>query len=188
MYSANLKYSHQKYLYLYNAWDPPNLCKYLGVWMNSKLQWHTHVSKTCNKANRTLGFLQRNLKSDPTHLKQLAYRQLVLLLMDYCATIWDPYHQGDIKRLEMVQSRDAHFVLNRPWTHTGNESVNDSEMLSVLKCPPLQARRKYFRLVLLFNVVNHLLYIHSGPVFIITRHIILHKIQSPSKILSLSTS
>ena len=51
--------------------------------------------------------------------------------MDYCATIWDPYHQGDIKRLEMVQRQAACFVLNRPWTHTGNESAN--EMLSVLK-------------------------------------------------------
>ena len=50
--------------------------KYLGVWMNSTLQWHTHVTKTCNKANRTLSFLQRNLKNGPTHLKQLAYRQL----------------------------------------------------------------------------------------------------------------
>ena len=39
--------------------------KYLGVWMNNTLQWHTHVTKTCNKANRTLGFLQRNLKKWP---------------------------------------------------------------------------------------------------------------------------
>ena len=68
-----------------------------------------------------------------------------------------PIPPGDIKRLEMVQRRAAHFVLNRPWNHTGNESVN--EMLSVLKWPLLQARRKYLRLVLLFNVVNHLLYI-----------------------------
>ena len=31
--------------------------------------------------------------------------------MEYCATIWDPHHQGDIKKLEMVQHRGAHFVL-----------------------------------------------------------------------------
>ena len=153
--------THTKSTYTYTMHGIPltyvNEHKYLGVWMNNTLQWHTHVTKTCNKANRTLGFLQRNLKNAPTHLKQLAYRQLVLPLMDYCATIWDPYHQGDIKRLEMVQRRAARFVLNRPWNHTGNESVN--EMLSVLKWPLLQARRKYLRLVLLFNVVNHLLYI-----------------------------
>ena len=66
--------------------------KYLGVWLNGKFQWHTHVSQTCNKANRILGFLQRNLKNSPTHLK-LAYKQLVLPSMEYCATIWD-LHQG----------------------------------------------------------------------------------------------
>ena len=77
--------------------------------------------------------------------------------MDYCAAIWDPHHQGDIKRLEMVQRRAACFVLNRPWTRNGNESV--TEMLTDLKWPPLQACRKYLRLILPFNIVNHLLYI-----------------------------
>ena len=96
-------------------------------------------------------------ETGPTHLKQLAYKQLVLPSMEYCATIWDPHHQGDIKRLEMIQCRAARFVLNRPWTHNRNESI--TEMLMDLKWPSLQAYRKYLRFILLFNVVNHLLYI-----------------------------
>ena len=35
--------------------------KYLGVTTTSDLRWNTHVSKVCTKANRTLGFLRRNL-------------------------------------------------------------------------------------------------------------------------------
>ena len=61
--------------------------------------------------------------------------------MEYYATIWDPHHQGDIERLEMVQCQAARFVLNRSWTHNRNENVTD--MLMNLKWPPLQARRKY---------------------------------------------
>ena len=35
--------------------------KYLGVTITSDLRWNTHVSNVCTKANRTLGFLRRNL-------------------------------------------------------------------------------------------------------------------------------
>ena len=49
---------------------------YLGVWINEKLLWKTHISYICNKANRTLGFLHRNLRTCPTHLKEQACKQL----------------------------------------------------------------------------------------------------------------
>ena len=63
--------------------------KYLGVWINEKLSWQTHILCTCNKANRTLRFLQRNLRICPTYLKEQAYKQLVLPVLEYCAPIWD---------------------------------------------------------------------------------------------------
>ena len=39
--------------------------KYLGVTITNDLRWNTHVSNVCTKANRTLGFLRRNLHSCP---------------------------------------------------------------------------------------------------------------------------
>ena len=39
--------------------------KYLGVTITSDLRSNTHVSNVCTKANRTLGFLRRNLCSFP---------------------------------------------------------------------------------------------------------------------------
>ena len=39
--------------------------KYLGVTITSDLRWNTHVSNVCTKANKTLGFLRRNLHSCP---------------------------------------------------------------------------------------------------------------------------
>ena len=35
--------------------------KYLGVTITNNLKWNTHISNVCTKANRTLGFLRRNL-------------------------------------------------------------------------------------------------------------------------------
>ena len=52
--------------------------KYLGVTITSDLRWNTHVSNVCTKANRTLGFLRRNLYSCPQEVKEAAYK-------DWCA-------------------------------------------------------------------------------------------------------
>ena len=51
--------------------------KYLGVTISNDLRWNTHVSNVCTKANRTLGFLRRNLYSWPQEIKEAAYKGLV---------------------------------------------------------------------------------------------------------------
>ena len=55
--------------------------KYLGVTITNDLKWNTHVSNICTKANRTLGFLRRNLSACPQDVKELAYK-------DWCAQSW----------------------------------------------------------------------------------------------------
>ena len=112
--------------------------KYLGVWINEKLSWQTHILYTCNKANQTLGFLQRNLRTRPTYLTEQAYKQLVLPLLEYCAPIWDPHYQTDINKLESVQCKAARFVLNKPWN---NNLDSVTVMLNDLKWPTLQSHR-----------------------------------------------
>ena len=82
---------------------------------------------------------------------------MVIPLLEYCASIWDPHHQSDIQKLEMVQHRAACFVTNKPWSHNDNDSV--IKMLFDLKWPSLQSHRKYLRLILLFKIINHLLLI-----------------------------
>eukprot|EP00057_Strongylocentrotus_purpuratus_P022897 XP_011677371.1 PREDICTED: RNA-directed DNA polymerase from mobile element jockey-like [Strongylocentrotus purpuratus] len=46
---------------------------YLGVEIDSKLTWANHVDNTAMKANRTLGFLRRNLWFCPGNVKAIAY-------------------------------------------------------------------------------------------------------------------
>ena len=55
------------WLYTLEGTDLDNVesIKYLGVAITSDLRWNTHVSNVCTKANRTLGFLRRNLYSCP---------------------------------------------------------------------------------------------------------------------------
>ena len=51
--------------------------KYLGVDINNNLSWDAHIDRIAGKANQTLGFLRRNIKTRSKSVKTLAYQTLV---------------------------------------------------------------------------------------------------------------
>ena len=61
--------------------------KYLGVTITSDLRWNTYVSNVCTKANRTLGFLRRDLYYCPQEVKEAAYEGLVRPVLDYGSSV-----------------------------------------------------------------------------------------------------
>ena len=73
---------------------------YLGVVLDYKLLAVLGASSELyisNKVNRLLAFLNRNLPRANQCLQEYSYKQLVLPVLDYCATIWDPYYQKSIQ-------------------------------------------------------------------------------------------
>ena len=57
--------------------------KYLGVTITNDLNWNTHISNFCIKANRTLEFLRRTLFSCPQVVKEAAYKGMVHPVLQY---------------------------------------------------------------------------------------------------------
>jgi len=111
--------------------------KYLGIYLNNKPSRYDHIDYICNWL---LGFLKQNLYSCDKHFKEYAYKKFLLPSLEYCCAIWDPHHQIDITKLEMIQHRAARFVLNKPWNRHHQDSI--TEMLKELNWPSLQQCRK----------------------------------------------
>ena len=74
----------------------------------------------CTKANRTLGFLKRNLYSCPQEVKEAAYKGLVHPVLDYGSSVWDP--AGVVGRIRKCA---AGFV-------TGNYNYETGSMTGIL--------------------------------------------------------
>jgi len=85
---------------------------YLGILLDHKLSWSSHIDHISTKANKILNFLKRNLNGCSSSVKASAYLMLVRPSMEYAAAIWDPYHHNDILQLEKVQRRAARWALN----------------------------------------------------------------------------
>ena len=79
--------------------------------------------------------------------------------MDYSATVWDPYLQKDINRIEGVQRRAARFIFN---DYMRSSSV--TAMIENLKWKPLAERRREQRLIMLFKIVNDLVAIPTDMI------------------------
>ena len=62
---------------------------YLGVTLHHGMSWKPLIINVCNKANRLLGFLKRNLHHCSSDLKETAYKHLIIPCLGYCAPIWD---------------------------------------------------------------------------------------------------
>ena len=100
--------------------------KYLGVTITNDLKWNTHVSNICTKANRTLGFLRRNLSPCSQDVKESAYTGLVRQVLKYGSSVWDPSSILLQEELENVQKRAATFV-------TGNYIYETGSMTGILE-------------------------------------------------------
>ena len=83
---------------------------YLGVEFTNKLRWDIHINNIVSKANRSLGFLRRNISKFPENIKKMAYLALVRPNLEYASSAWDPYQANHISKIEMVQRRSARFI------------------------------------------------------------------------------
>ena len=65
--------------------------KYLVKTISDNMDWGQHISEISSNANKTLGFLHRNLTFAPKSTKEVAYKTLVWPKLEYAAPIWTPY-------------------------------------------------------------------------------------------------
>ena len=121
---------------------------YLGVDLAEDLSWNSHINKIASKANKTLGFVRRNLHSCPKHIKEMSYKTLVRPILQYCSTVWDPHTQVLINKLEAVQNRAARFVTG---VYGRNTSV--TALKKNLNWESLQTLRKADRLTIFHQAV-----------------------------------
>ena len=103
-------------------------------------------------ATKTVGFLGRNLALAPRNTKEVAYKILVRLQLEYAAPVWHPNHETQTAQVEKVHRTAARWTYRR-WRNSS--SVGD--MLDELEWPTLETRREQSSLIFLYKI-------HSGTV------------------------
>ena len=138
--------------------------RYPGVDISSNLSRGSHIDRITGTAHKTLGFVQRNIRTKMSSVRKAAYTTLVRPQLEYAAAIWDPHHKDKIDQIEKVQRRAA------CWTSCiFGTRASVSDMLETLGWRSLQQRRGAdARLCLFFKIVNNMVAV-SLPDYIQTR-------------------
>ena len=73
--------------------------KKVDVTLQCDLEWGTHISNVCAKANRMLGFLRRNLKVCSAKIKGRAYKALIRPITEYAChcSVGPPQRQAHLQ-------------------------------------------------------------------------------------------
>ena len=125
--------------------------RYLGVDISSSLSWNPHVNRITGNANRTLGFVRRNIKTKMSKVRKTAYNTLVRPQLEYASAVWDPHTKVRTSQLEQVQRRAARWTAsNYDWQASATQIVQDLEWCT------LEQRRADACLCLFYKVIHGL--------------------------------
>ena len=125
--------------------------KCLGVVLDPKLSFKHHIDATCRKANHTLAFIHRNLKSCHKQVKLDAYNIFIKPIFNYAATVGTPHSQCHTNKLEAIQNRAARFIVS---DYRRIKSV--SAIKHSLNMKSVQCQHEELRLLMLFKTLHGL--------------------------------
>ena len=79
--------------------------KFLGVWIDDKLSWHTHTNNLTLKLKRNLNMLKMSKNLLPVDCKQMLYYAQIYSHLKYGIVIWGPMvSNGIIRKLQNIQN------------------------------------------------------------------------------------
>ena len=122
--------------------------KDLGVIVDAKLNFKSHISSKISKANSIIYIIRNCFKYLDEEMFKLLFKSLIRPHLEYASPVWSPITKGEKIRLEGVQRRATKLVpslSNLPY----------SERIAHLKIPTLEYRRIRQDLLFLYNFAHN---------------------------------
>ncbi len=82
----------------------------IGVSVPSSLKFSQQCKDAAGKANRMLGFMNRNISFKIKDVVLPLYTSLVRPHLEYDVQFWAPHHAKDIAKLEAVQRKATKII------------------------------------------------------------------------------
>ena len=151
---------NQKFDYEMNGvkLDSVQCVKDLGVSIASNLKFSRQCKDAAGKANRMLGFINRNFSFKNKDIILPLYISLVRPHLEYAVQFWSPHHTKDIAKLEAVQRRATKMI-----TSLRNKSYE--ERLASLNLFSLEKRRLRGKLIECFKILKGFTNVDASKLF-----------------------
>ena len=119
--------------------------KFLGVWMDSKLNWSTQLEKVIMKIQKGIGLLNRGKRLLTPSAKRVLYFAQVHSHLSYCFNAWgNMISSTALKRLQKLQNKCLTTISNKKITPA---IFNEYRILPVKELLKLENAKMAFKLV-----------------------------------------
>ena len=127
----------------------------LGILLDPKLNFNTHITTMVNKAYGVFYFIKRWAKefTDPYITKGL-FTSLVRPILEYGSVVWDPQYNHYVNMIESVQKQFLLFCLGDLRWDPAVALPPYKSRLSLIKLPSLTSRRKMLNSITIFKIIN----------------------------------
>ena len=122
--------------------------KYLGVWIDDKLKFNTHISKLASKISKNIGIINKSKNYLSFKHKSMLFNALVLPHLNYCSNIWSSTNQKYTNILERLQRKAAKTILNKP------KKTPTMEIYKQIHWLPTQQRWKVNRCTTVHQIIH----------------------------------
>ena len=124
-----------------------NDCRDLGVLIDGRLNFNSHISLIVHNAHVRAQLILRSFRSRNRELLTRAFTTYVRPLLEYCSSVWNPHTLCNITKIESVQ-RAFTKRLSGLSTHTYNDRLRE------LKLETLEKRRLKNDLVMCYKLLH----------------------------------
>jgi hypothetical protein len=98
--------------------------KYLGLHLDKRLTWPTHIKTKRKSLNLRLHKLRQLLRSRISlESKMLIYKQLICPAMTYVIQLWGSTKMSNLKIFQVFQPINLRILTNAPW-YVNNRSLH----------------------------------------------------------------
>ena len=84
--------------------------KDLGIIVDSNFNFNDQCLEARNRANKILGFINRNVSYKSMNVVRQLYNSYVRPHLEYCVQAWKPHYRYNINMLESVQRRATKLI------------------------------------------------------------------------------
>jgi hypothetical protein len=134
--------------------------KFLGVIINSKLNWNDHIKVICNKISKNIGILFRTRNNLTPHTLLMLYRSLIQPYIEYCNIVWAAGESISLTNLFRKQKKAIRTITFAKWNaHTG-------PIFNRLHIPTLYQTNKFQTACFVYKSINRMLPFQFSNIFI----------------------
>ena len=123
--------------------------KYLGVTVDSRLNWEPHISQLIEIDSPKIALLNRLAGFLDTKLLLRIYKQTILPVIDYGCIVWHECNNSLSDKLERLQNKAMRVILR------ANRTTSTQYMRKTIGLLTLYNRRRFLRFVFTFEIVNN---------------------------------